>query len=133
MNSKTQLKSIFSSNLKRLLAHNRLTQKEICKILDTTPRTYRRWADPDDDHWPHASKIPTIASLFNCSIDDLYEHDPAFLPQTIEERELIMVSRMANPSLPRRQVINAITNALGLLSPPNRKLWLALAEALANK
>jgi transcriptional regulator with XRE-family HTH domain len=133
MCKKKQLKSIFSGNLKRLMAHNRITQKTVCDALDTTPRTYRRWADCDDDHWPHASKLSDIAKLFHCSIDDLYEHDPAFLPQTSDERELLMVSRMANPDIPRRQVINAITSALGRLSPANRKLWLDIGSALAEK
>lgn len=125
------LKETFGSNLKRLRLNSQFNQKELATMFNIDTRTWRRW-ESTQNTWPPAGELPKLANTLNCSIDDLYEHDPTFLPQTRDERELLMVSRMANPNLPRRQIINAITYALGKLTPANRKLWLDLATVLSK-
>ena len=125
------LKATFGSNLKRLRLNSPFNQKELAAMFNIDTRTWRRW-ESTQNTWPPSGELPKLANTLNCSIDDLYGHDPAFLPQTRDERELLMVSRMANPNLPRRQIINAITYALGKLTPTNRKLWLELAAVLSK-
>lgn len=133
MSNKKLIKAVFSANLKRLITHNRLTQASVSNALGTTPRTLRRWLDPNDDHWPHASLLPQIATMFDCSLDDLFEHDPSWLPQTRLERELLMVAREVAPGIGREITINALSMALGRLSPQKTKLWLEVGEAFKHK
>lgn len=126
-------KSVFANNLKRLRLESKINQNKLALILNTDPRTWRRWESPTDNHWPPPHLLPELARLFNCTIDDLFDFEPAWLPQTEEERELLMIARQANPNLPRRQIINALVLALGKLEGSDRKAWLDIGNRLAKK
>jgi len=130
--SSAQTKAIFASNLNRLVANSGRKKKELASLFDTEPRTFRKWRDPNDPLWPPHYILPKIASEFDCSMDDLFGHNPAWLPQTAGERELLMVVRQSNPNLPRRQIINALTLALGNLNAEHRKLWLAVGATFSG-
>lgn len=130
--SSTNPKQAFGRNLKRLRQSSPYQQKALAERFKVDASTWRRWENPDNKHWPPSYLLPELANIFNCSIDELFEHDPQYLPQTQDERELLMVARHANPKLPRHQMINALSLILGKLSAENRKVWLSVGNALAN-
>lgn len=126
-------KAIFANNLKRFRLESKFKQKALSDLFSTDPRTWRRWESATDNHWPAPHLLPRLAQTFNCSIDDLFEHEPQGLAQTEDERELLMVARQAAPNLPRRQIINALVLVLGKLTAGDRKAWLDIGNRLADK
>jgi len=57
--------------LKKLREQVDLTQKELGKMLSVEQHTVSQWEN--GDRMPRADKLPELARLFNCSIDELFE------------------------------------------------------------
>ncbi len=48
-----------------------LTQEELAEMLGVTRSTVAMWES--GEAMPRTDKLPTLAKLFNCSIDDLFK------------------------------------------------------------
>jgi len=57
--------------LKKLREKANLTQKKVGEILNVEQHTVSQWEN--GDRTPRADKLPELAKLFNCSIDELFE------------------------------------------------------------
>lgn len=130
---KAKLKNTIGPNLTRLIKNCDYNAKELAKIIDVDYRNFSRWkSSKASDPIPPSEHLPKLCKLLNCSIDDIFDFDTQFTPQTEGERELLMVARNANPNLPRRQIINALSLSLGRMQPEQRKVWLHLGNLLAD-
>lgn len=130
---KAELKTVVGRNLTRLIKQSPHTAKELAEHIGVDYRNFNRWkSTKESDPLPPTEHLPELCYLLNCTMDDLFSFDPQFLPQTQEERELLMVARNAAPHLPRYQIINALSLALGKLSSKERRLWLSVGNALAK-
>jgi DNA-binding Xre family transcriptional regulator len=130
---KAELKNTIGPNLTRLIKNSDYSAKQLAEIIGVDYRNFNRWkSSKAADPIPPSEHLPKLCKLLNCSIDDVFDFDPQFTPQTSEERQLLMVARNANPNLPRHQIINAISISLGGMKAEYRKVWLNLGRILGE-
>ncbi len=63
----------FGQRLKYLRVKNNLTQKEVSEKMDVAFQTVSKWES--DINEPDIESIKQLASIFNCSIDYLFNTD----------------------------------------------------------
>jgi len=102
-------------------------------MLNTSPRIWRRWEDPEDTHWPNAHLFPILARILKCSINDFYSFELDGVPHTHNERELLAAVRQVRQGMPVTQITNALLLVLDKLNPEERKAWLKMGELLSKK
>ena len=61
--------------LKVLRDRAKLTQVEVAEALKVTQSTVAMWEN--GENMPRASLLPTIAKLYGCTIDDLFDRKEA--------------------------------------------------------
>lgn len=59
--------------IKKLRESLKLTQEDLAKKLHIGRTTVSMWES--GDAMPRADKLPELARVLNCSIEDLYEHE----------------------------------------------------------
>lgn len=59
--------------IKKLRESLKLTQEDLAKKLHIGRTTVSMWES--GDAMPRADKLPELAKVLNCSIEDLYEHE----------------------------------------------------------
>jgi transcriptional regulator with XRE-family HTH domain len=82
-------KQIFSSNLNRLLAYNKKTQKEVADAIGVSPQTFNTWCK--GIALPRMGKLQMIADYFVVNKSVLIEYEPAAVPLStmrLTEREV---------------------------------------------
>ena len=65
--------TIFAANLQKLRKQRGLTQNELAQKLDVTFQAVSKWENAKAA--PDIFLLPTIATLFDCSIDQLFSDD----------------------------------------------------------
>ena len=60
-------------NLKFLRKKNKITQVQLALLLKVNQSTIAMWETGDS--YPRADKLPEIAKIFNCKVDDLYNEE----------------------------------------------------------
>ena len=123
-------KATFALNLKRLRRHSSIGQQPLADACGVTLRTWGRWESMTDSAWPNSKELPLIANILHCSIDDIYSHEPDWLPSTSDERELLKVVRSSN--IPALQIARVMINAMDGLLNEDRTLWLRLGRRLSK-
>ena len=61
------------NSIQKLRAKNKLTQEKLSEMLNVDRSTIAKWET--GEAMPRADKLPEIAKLLNCTIDDLFEDD----------------------------------------------------------
>lgn len=59
--------------LKSLRESKKLTQDEVARVVKASRSTVAMWESQGT--MPRADKLPILAKLFDCSIDDLFEKE----------------------------------------------------------
>ena len=57
-------------NIKGFREHKKLTQSELAQMLGLKQSTIAMWENGDS--MPRTDKLPELAKIFNCTIDDLF-------------------------------------------------------------
>ncbi len=118
----------FSLNLKRIRRHANIKQAPLAKLCGVTIRTWGAWESLEQPTWPPSDKLASIAKALSCSIDDLFGTPPEWLPNSVDERELLAIVRKSR--LPVRQIVMAVINTLEEMLAEDRKLWGLLGARL---
>jgi Predicted transcriptional regulators len=63
------------NGLKRLRNKQKLTQEYIAQCVNVTPATYSRWES--GEFFPRADKLPALAKILKCTVDELLCKDTA--------------------------------------------------------
>ena len=63
------------NNIKKFRKKNKISQLELARILKVGQSTVSMWET--GDIMPRADKMPMLAKILNCSIDDLFKNDNA--------------------------------------------------------
>ena len=77
-----QLRTIFSNNLKRLLARPGKTQSDMCKYMKISSATASDWCN--SKKMPRADKLQSLCSWLDCELSDLISEEPAASPDPVD-------------------------------------------------
>lgn len=58
------------NNIKQFREQLDITQEELCKMLGVTQSAVAMWEN--ERTLPRTDKLPRLAEIFNCTIDDLF-------------------------------------------------------------
>ena len=62
---------MFAKNLKQIRLQSNLTQKSVADFLHISPQSISKWENGEST--PSIDFLPTLAQLFDCSIDDFFK------------------------------------------------------------
>lgn len=112
-------------NLKKFRLAAEMTQEQLAETLSVSPQAVSRWETGAS--YPDLSLLPTIAALFEVSVDDLLGVDPAGKQAQIDEA--IRESRRLNNEGKFEARITLLREEAAKF-PDNARLMLELADAL---
>ena len=58
------------NKIKQFRERLNITQEELCKMLGVTQSAVAKWET--EESLPRTDKLPKLAEIFNCTIDDLF-------------------------------------------------------------
>lgn len=103
-------KNIFASNLKRYMALNGKSRKEVCEALGFSYYTFSDWVN--GKKYPRMDKVEMLANYFGCLKSDLIEDkekQPAESELSIRKKEFMQkVQGMSDAQLERLEQILAL-------------------------
>ena len=71
------------TKFKSLREKARLTQEEVSRALDIDRTTVTKWETGDS--FPRSDKLPILAALYGCTIDEMFQDCPSRKSITHEE------------------------------------------------
>ncbi len=113
--------------------NSEIEQVEFARTFKVSTRTWRRWEDTLDPSYPNAGLIPQIAQIFHCSTDDLFKHEPDWLPQILEERELLRAIRKGGQQAFVRLMASTLNLALKTLNDGDMAAWVDIGRRLSTR
>lgn len=87
-------KEVFSSNLRKLMARDRINQVDLAKRLGVTKAAVNYWYNGRSV--PQVSVIQQMASMFCCSTDDLLNPEYDLAAGSLEERLLFIFRNLSD-------------------------------------
>lgn len=119
------MKITLDKNLRELRLAAEMTQEQLAESLSVSPQTVSRWETGVS--YPDLGLLPTIAALFEVSVDELLGVDPAGKREQIEK--IVRESRRFNNEGKFRERIAFLREKLAEF-PDSIDLTLDLADAL---
>lgn len=91
-----QLRTIFSNNLKYLLARHGKTQADMCKHMKISSATASDWCN--SKKMPRADKLQSLCSWLDCELSDLISEAPAAVsaPLDVQKARLDQIYNLLN-------------------------------------
>jgi transcriptional regulator with XRE-family HTH domain len=87
-------KELFSSNLRKFMARDKMSQVDLASRLNVTKAAVSYWYNGRSV--PQVSVVQEMANIFSCSVDDLLNTPVDLVPGTAEER-LVHIFRNLSP------------------------------------